>query len=92
MVPTLALEEALVRFADGDRYLLERGGAPLARERPQPPSSFIVGPEGGIEDEERSLIVDRHGWIPASLGETTLRFETAAVVAVGMLRGLLAAR
>jgi 16S rRNA U1498 N3-methylase RsmE len=50
----------------------------------------MVGPEGGVEDDERMLIVDRHGWLPVSVGETTLRFETAGVIAAGLLRGLLA--
>jgi 16S rRNA U1498 N3-methylase RsmE len=50
----------------------------------------MVGPEGGIEREERMLIVDRHGWLPVSLGETTLRFETAAVIAAGVLRSVMA--
>jgi 16S rRNA U1498 N3-methylase RsmE len=36
------------------------------------------------------LIVERHGWLPVSLGDTTLRFETAGVVAAGLLRALLA--
>jgi 16S rRNA U1498 N3-methylase RsmE len=49
----------------------------------------MIGPEGGIEREERILIVDRHGWLPVSIGETTLRFETAGVIAAGVLRGLL---
>jgi 16S rRNA U1498 N3-methylase RsmE len=50
----------------------------------------MIGPEGGIEPEERMLIVDRYGWLPVSLGDTTLRFETAGVIAAGMLRSLMA--
>jgi 16S rRNA U1498 N3-methylase RsmE len=50
----------------------------------------LVGPEGGVEDHERTLIVDRYGWLPVSIAETTLRFETAGVIAGGLLRGLLA--
>ena len=90
LAPTLSLEEALVRSnaSDGNRFLLERGGAPLSRAHPRA-ASVMVGPEGGIEGDERSLIVDRHGWLPSSLGDTTLRFETAGVLAVGMLRALM---
>lgn len=82
----LPLAEALVRSGagGGDRFLLERGAAPLGRARLQ--AAVMVGPEGGIESGERSLIVDAHHWMTASLGETTLRFETAAIVAVGILR------
>ena len=52
----------------------------------------MIGPEGGIEDDERTLIVDRYGWLPVSLGDTTLRFETAAVIAAGVLRSLMTNR
>jgi 16S rRNA (uracil1498-N3)-methyltransferase len=85
-----SLTEALVRAekAVAERYLLERGGKMLVLERPRA-VDVMVGPEGGIEPAERSQIVDEHGWIPASLGDTTLRFETAGVVAAGLLRGLL---
>ena len=86
----LSLEEALVRAEreDAERFLLERGGPALVTKRPRA-ASAMIGPEGGIEREERTLIVDRHGWLPVSLGETTLRFETAGIIAAGVLRGLL---
>jgi len=89
--PELSLEEALVRAerAEADRFFLERGGRRLLTTRPRA-ADAMVGPEGGITDEERTLIVDRHGWLPVSIGETTLRFETAGVIAAGLLRGLLA--
>jgi 16S rRNA (uracil1498-N3)-methyltransferase len=93
LLPPIALAEAIVRPNDSatDRFLLERGGAPLVRARSMGAVDVMVGPEGGIEREERALIVDEHGWLPTSLGDTTLRFETAGVVAVGILRALLAA-
>lgn len=87
----LSLEEALVRaeHAEAERFFLERGGRSLVNTRPRA-ADAMVGPEGGVEDDERMLIVDRHGWLPVSVGETTLRFETAGVIAAGLLRGLLA--
>ena len=87
----LSLSEALVRSAElsATRFLLERNGAPLVGHRPGA-AALLVGPEGGIEASERALIVDEHGWLPASLAETTLRFETAGVVAAGVLRALMA--
>ena len=87
----LSLTEALVRSAEirAARFLLERGGASLADQRPAA-AEILLGPEGGIEAAERSLIVGEHGWLPASLAETTLRFETAGVVAAGILRALMA--
>ena len=87
----LSLSEALVRFAEmpASRFLLERDGAPLVDHRPAA-AALLLGPEGGIEAAERALIVDEYGWLPASLAETTLRFETAGVVAAGVLRALMA--
>jgi 16S rRNA (uracil1498-N3)-methyltransferase len=88
--PELPLTDALVRGGDanGDRLLLERGAQSLVRLRPRA-ADAMVGPEGGIEDDERSLIVETYGWLPVSIGETTLRFETAGVLAAGVLRALL---
>jgi 16S rRNA (uracil1498-N3)-methyltransferase len=46
---------------------------------------LLVGPEGGLTLEEVGLAV-QSGFTAASLGETILRAETAAIVAVGILR------
>ena len=83
----LSLPEALVRAEQrpSERYYLERGGTPLTGQHPSA-ADVLIGPEGGVDDDERLLIIERHGWIPVSLGETTLRFETAGVVAAGILR------
>jgi 16S rRNA (uracil1498-N3)-methyltransferase len=53
--------------------------------------ALAVGPEGGWADEELSWF-RKAGWIAASLGDTILRAETAAIVATAlaleaMLRG-----
>jgi 16S rRNA (uracil1498-N3)-methyltransferase len=45
--------------------------------------TFVIGPEGGITEQEQTILA-RWRSVPASLGFTTLRAETAAVVAVGM--------
>ncbi|HEY2852898.1 MAG TPA: RsmE family RNA methyltransferase [Gemmatimonadaceae bacterium] len=91
ILPELSLSDALVKAEaqDAARYYLERGGDPLMGARPRA-ADVMIGPEGGVGDEERLLIIERHHWLPVSLGETTLRFETAGVVAAGILRGLLA--
>ena len=86
----LPLDDALVRAneLDAERLVMERAGQSIATRHPRA-ADAMVGPEGGIEREERTLIVDRYGWLPVSLGDTTLRFETAAVVAAGVLRSLM---
>ena len=45
---------------------------------------FIIGPEGGFEESEAQALKDK-GFIPVSIGSTTLRAETAAVSAATVL-------
>ncbi|HTV19644.1 MAG TPA: RsmE family RNA methyltransferase [Polyangiaceae bacterium] len=52
---------------------------------------LLIGPEGGFDDAERSAAVAA-GFLPASLGVTTLRTELAAVAALGALVALSAVR
>lgn len=55
------------------------------------PVAVLVGPEGGIESDELArLIAD--GWRPASLGASTLRFETAATAAIAVVRAIHASQ
>ena len=50
--------------------------------------ALAVGPEGGwTEDESRSF--QRAGWISASLGNTILRAETAAIAAIAVVASVL---
>lgn len=53
--------------------------------------ALLVGPEGGFDRRELEL-AERHGFLPASLGATTLRTELAAVAALGALVALAGAR
>jgi 16S rRNA (uracil1498-N3)-methyltransferase len=52
---------------------------------------LLVGPEGGIEDEELATL-ERAGWRRASLGASILRFETAAVAAIAVARAAQCSR
>lgn len=54
------------------------------------PVTIAVGPEGGLEDSERALLLAA-GFVQASLAETILRFETAGVAALATVRAALAA-
>ncbi len=45
---------------------------------------LLVGPEGGLTQEERSELLTA-GWVPLGLGERILRLETAAVVGAALI-------
>lgn len=47
--------------------------------------TLAIGPEGGWTPEELRLFADSH-WLLASLGETILRAETAAIAAMAIAR------
>ena len=46
--------------------------------------AFVIGPEGGIDDGERELLIIK-GFIPVSLGDNILRTETASLAFLAML-------
>jgi len=50
--------------------------------------ALAVGPEGGWSEEELEVFA-HEGWASASLGETILRAETAAIVALAIARSEL---
>lgn len=69
--------------------VLDRGGAPLGSHRGVVAGmSIAVGPEGGFEPDEIEFLRSA-GWSVASLGNTTLRFETAAIAALAIARDRL---
>ena len=73
----------------GIKLVLDAGGDSLVDLLSPRDSSFavLIGPEGGIEGDELARLV-ADGWRPASLGSTTLRFETAVVAAVAVIRAV----
>jgi 16S rRNA (uracil1498-N3)-methyltransferase len=76
-------------FAERENpIVLHRAGEPLlsvafVASNAQP--VVVFGPEGGIERAELDCLIAA-GWRRASLGSTTLRFETAGTAAVAVLR------
>ncbi|MEA3245012.1 MAG: 16S rRNA (uracil(1498)-N(3))-methyltransferase, partial [Gemmatimonadota bacterium] len=52
--------------------------------------TLVVGPEGGIEPDELAEFTAA-GFVPAAIGRTILRFETAAVAALGVVQSHLLA-
>lgn len=91
-VPTIAAPRPLSAVTaevprDASRLVLcGRSGGPLAPELVTP-VWLVVGPEGGLAEEEVRGLVD-HGWTAVTLGETVLRVATAATasVAIAMAR------
>ncbi len=59
----------------------------VLQSRP-PAVALAVGPEGGWTDEELAWFHES-GWVAASLGDTILRAETAAIVATALAFELL---
>jgi 16S rRNA (uracil1498-N3)-methyltransferase len=69
------------------RLLLDADGAPIRDLVEAGPIAIAVGPEGGMETRELAEAA-RLGWLPASLGATTLRFETAIIAGGAIIRAL----
>ena len=69
----------------GCRLILDRDGAPVIGAVTSDTAAIAVGPEGGFERKEMEEAL-RHGWSTVSLGQTTLRFETAIVAAAAVFR------
>jgi 16S rRNA (uracil1498-N3)-methyltransferase len=90
--PVIALDEVgeEVRHADLALLFSTREGKPLGRIAEgvsgAPERIFaLTGPEGGFSREEEERLLQA-GFIPARLGPRTLRAETAAIMAVGLLQ------
>lgn len=73
--------------ASGTRYILTAGAASISGPLTAP-VTLALGPEGGIEDDEAALF-ERSGFVPVSVGAHTLRFETAGIAALALVRALI---
>lgn len=49
-------------------------------------TAIVIGPEGDLSPEEETLLKSS-GWLPVSLGKSTLRSELAALTAIIAVRG-----
>jgi 16S rRNA (uracil1498-N3)-methyltransferase len=74
----LAPRQIILLMGDASRQAVAIGQALLPL--PQVPDEIyiLVGPEGGMTDDERQQAV-RAGFVAVRIGQTTLRVETAAV-------------
>jgi 16S rRNA (uracil1498-N3)-methyltransferase len=53
------------------------------------PLAVLVGPEGGFEASERTLLLEQPFVLAVSLGPRILRADTAAVAALALVNGVL---
>ena len=72
----------------GARLVLDGSGQPIGRGSFTAPVTIAVGPEGGIESDELEQFRAAR-FRPVSLGANVLRFETAAVAALAIVRAAL---
>ncbi|MFB3815509.1 MAG: 16S rRNA (uracil(1498)-N(3))-methyltransferase [Terriglobales bacterium] len=78
----LPTEGTRIVLAESERHVTLK--VALAQHSPQSPVALAVGPEGGWTDAELKLFSGAH-WQPASLGNTILRTETAAIAALAVV-------
>lgn len=85
--PPRRLDEAIQAMKQHDLLLVpwERGAQPfkqaLAHSKHRS-IGIIIGPEGGIREEEIALLEREAGAVPVTLGRRILRTETAAIAAL----------
>jgi 16S rRNA (uracil1498-N3)-methyltransferase len=82
----------VARTEPGIHWLADASGAAPAAALDASPVTVVIGPEGGLTEPERGLLLSA-GYRPLALAAHTLRFETAAlaaaaVVTTARLRGL----
>lgn len=83
-------DDVLEAAEAGVHFLLDASGEPMLTLPVSAPLTIAVGPEGGLDDDERERLA-LAGWMPVSLGATTLRFETAGTAALAIARAAFAA-
>ncbi len=99
MFPEATVDRAIAASPPGTRLLLDSdelegadpslpAATPLTSLGLKSPVVIALGPEGGIEPAERQQFLDA-GFQRASLGPYVLRFETAGIAALAMVRSML---
>ena len=88
MYPEATVERAIAAAPRGARVVVDAGGDSMVGTEMIAPLCIAVGPEGGIEPDERDLLLTA-GWLPVAVGRTTLRFETAGIAALAIARAAL---
>ena len=81
--------DRLLIFCDENAEVADPVGALAAARRRQLPISILIGPEGGFDDKERSLLAKLPNVVPIALGPRILRADTAAVAALALVQAVL---
>lgn len=85
----IVLKELLGKIADHDKaYLFYEGSKELIKPKKSQSIAVIIGPEGGFSKADLDLFKPLPNIQTASLGDTILRVETAAVAAVSIVKAL----
>jgi 16S rRNA (uracil1498-N3)-methyltransferase len=90
MYPDATPDRAVASAPAGARWLLDPDGDPAPSVAVSAPLTIAVGPEGGVEPEERTLLLGA-GFLPVRIAPLTLRFETAAIAGLAIARAALLA-
>ncbi len=89
--PSAPVQRAIAAAPEGTRLLLDAAAdSALVSALPVAPVSIAIGPEGGLDAREREEMV-AGGFVPASLVGGTLRFETAGIAGLAVVRALIGA-
>jgi 16S rRNA (uracil1498-N3)-methyltransferase len=86
--PEATVERAIAAAPRGAHCLLDGSGDSMPTTEMMWPLCIAIGPEGGIDPDERELLVNA-GWLPVAIGRSTLRFETAGIAALAIARAAL---
>jgi 16S rRNA (uracil1498-N3)-methyltransferase len=90
--PEATPDRAVAASPAGSRIALTGDAVPFnevaTRMRDAAPVIIAVGPEGGFESDELTAL-GAAGFVPASIGRSVLRFETAAIAGVAVARAML---
>ncbi len=87
--PSAPVERAIAAAPEGSRLLLDADAkAKLIGSSFSGTVALAIGPEGGFEQRERDEMV-AGGFLPVSLDGSTLRFETAGIAALAIVRSMM---
>jgi 16S rRNA (uracil1498-N3)-methyltransferase len=88
--PSAPLTRAIAAAPEGSRFLLDaKADTALIDAKLGAAVVLAVGPEGGVDARERDEMIAA-GFAPVSLAGETLRFETAGIAALAIVRSMLA--